>query len=163
MIATGQRAPEFQLPVTAHPVTGEAPAPSELALQELRGHWVVLYFYPRDQTPGCTLEALDFSALLPQFREKGALVLGISKDSLKKHVAFCAKSNLAVPLLSDADGDVSERFGVWQEKQMAGRKYMGIVRSTFLIDPEGVVRKVWSPVKTAGHAKAVLTELSAQQ
>ena len=130
-------------------------------LADYRGKWLVLYFYPRDSTPACTTEGLDFNALLPAFKRAGAVVLGVSKDSLKSHQNFCAKQGFNFDLVSDADGAVCNAFGVIQPKKLYGREYVGIVRSTFLIDPDGVICQTWQPVKVPGHAQAVLDALKA--
>lgn len=132
-------------------------------LSDHAGKWLVLYFYPKDSTPGCTTEGIDFNALLPKFRKLGAQVLGVSRDSLKSHQNFCAKQAFNFDLVSDADEKLCNAFGVIQEKQLYGRKYIGIVRSTFLIDPKGRVVQSWSPVKVPGHAQAVLDALKAAQ
>ncbi|WP_240098694.1 peroxiredoxin [Thermomonas flagellata] len=123
------------------------------------GRWLVLYFYPKDSTPGCTTEGRDFDALLPEFERAGAVVLGVSRDSLKSHQNFRAKQGFRFDLASDADGAICEAFGVVQPKKLYGREYLGIVRSTFLVDPSGVVRRKWQPVKVPGHAQAVLAAL----
>ncbi|WP_417247754.1 thioredoxin-dependent thiol peroxidase [Celeribacter sp.] len=143
----GTPAPDFTLPRDG----GE-----DVTLSDLRGQKVVLYFYPKDNTPGCTTEALEFTALATEFAAEGVRVFGISKDSVKKHDNFCAKHDLAVPLLSDAEGDVCERYGVWAEKKMYGKTFWGIVRATYLIDEEGTISHVWPKVKPAGHAADVL-------
>ena len=130
-------------------------------LADFAGRWLVLYFYPKDSTPGCTTEGLDFNALLPKFRKLGADVLGVSRDSLKSHDNFCAKQGFGFPLVSDAEGKLCEAFGVIQPKKLYGREFIGIVRSTFLIDPKGRVAQAWSPVKLTGHAQAVLDALKA--
>jgi peroxiredoxin Q/BCP len=127
----------------------------------LKGRWTVLFLYPRDDTPGCTQESCDFSTALPQFRALGAQLYGMSKDSLKSHDKFIAKYGLAMPLLSDPDSIAIDALGSWIEKSLYGRKYMGTDRSTFIIDPEGVVRCVWRGVKVKGHAEAVLDKLKA--
>ena len=127
------------------------------------GQWLVLYFYPKDSTPGCTTEGIDFNALLPKFRKLGAQVLGVSRDSLKSHQNFCAKQAFNFDLVSDTDEKLCNAFDVIQEKQIYGRKYISIVRSTFLIDPEGRVVQSWSPVKVPNHAQAVLDALKAAQ
>ena len=129
------------------------------SLADYAGRWLVLYFYPKDSTPGCTTEGLDFNALLPRFRELGAEVLGVSRDSVKSHDNFCAKQGFVFDLISDADEAVCRSFGVIKEKNMYGKKVMGIERSTFLIDPEGRVAESWRGVKVAGHAEAVLEAL----
>lgn len=151
MIQIGENAPDFTLPRTDNG-SGEA----ELTLSALRGQTVVLYFYPRDDTPGCTTEALDFTRLGAEFAAAGAVVVGISKDSPAKHEKFCAKHGLGVVLVSDEGSDTCERYGTWVEKSMYGKTSMGIARSTVLIDAAGVVRQVWPKVKVAGHAAEVL-------
>ena len=117
---------------------------------------LVLYFYPKDDTSGCTSEAKDFTALADDFAAAGAMVVGVSRDEMKKHDKFIAKYELKVPLASDADGAISDAFGTWVQKSMYGRKYMGMERSTFLIDPAGRVVKAWRKVKVPGHAQATL-------
>lgn len=139
-------APDFTLPSPG----------GEVTLSDLRGAPVVLFFYPKDNTPGCTTESLDFTALNPAFEAAGVKVFGISKDSLKKHENFTAKHDLGVPLLSDADSDVCEKFDVWKEKQMYGKTFWGIERSTFLIDADGAIAREWRKVKVPGHAAEVL-------
>lgn len=150
--------------------TGDAvPADLPLALSsgatttlaDYRGQWLVLYFYPKDHTPGCTTESRDFTALLPQFEAAGARILGVSRDSVKTHQNFIAKQELGFELVSDADEALCNAFGVIREKTMYGRKVMGIVRSTYLIDPDGAIAHVWQPVKVPGHAQAVLDVLLA--
>ena len=148
----GTEAPDFTLPDE----TG-----AEVALSALKGSPVVLYFYPRDDTAGCTTEALDFTALLPEFQAAGARVFGISKDTVAKHCRFREKRELAVSLLSDAESDVCERYGVWVEKNLYGKKSMGIQRATFLIDAGGRIARVWPKVKVAGHAAEVLDAVRA--
>lgn len=130
-------------------------------LSAYAGRWLVLYFYPKDSTPGCTTEGGDFNALLAQFEERGATVLGVSRDSVKSHQNFIAKQGYGFDLVSDADETLCNAFGVIREKNMYGRKVMGIERSTFLIDPTGVIVQSWRPVKVAGHALAVLDALKA--
>ncbi len=127
-----------------------------LSLGALAPRKVVLYFYPKDDTPGCTTEALDFTRLKDEFTAAGTVVVGISKDSAKAHDKFCAKHGLGVILVSDAEGDTAERYGTWQEKRMYGRTYMGIERTTFLIDGAGRIARVWRKVKVNGHAAEVL-------
>ena len=148
----GRNAPEFTLPSE----TGEP-----LNLKDLRGAPVVLYFYPKDDTSGCTLEARDFTALAGDFQAAGARVLGVSRDSVKSHAKFCAKHSLGITLLSDETGSVCEAYGVWKEKSMYGRTYMGIERSTFLIDADGKIARVWTKVKVKGHAAEVLEAVRA--
>ena len=120
------------------------------------GMSLVLYFYPKDDTPGCTREAQDFTALADEFAAAGATVVGVSRDEARKHDKFIAKYDLKVPLVSDSDGAISDAFGTWGEKSMYGRTYMGMERSTFLIDGRGRVVKEWRKVKVPGHAQAVL-------
>ena len=121
--------------------------------------WLALYFYPKDSTPGCTTEGNDFNALLPKFKRLDARVLGVSRDSVKSHQNFCTKQGFRFDLVSDADESLCKAFDVIHEKNMYGKKVLGIVRSTFLIDPEGTIRALWRPVKVSGHAEAVLAEL----
>jgi peroxiredoxin Q/BCP len=125
------------------------------------GSPLVLYFYPKDDTSGCTKEAQDFTALADDFTAAGAKVVGVSRDEMKKHEKFIAKYELKVPLCSDAEGAISDAFGTWVEKSMYGRKYMGMERSTFLIDGAGRVKKAWRKVKVPGHAEAVLDAVKA--
>ena len=128
----------------------------DVRLADFRGQKLVLYFYPKDDTSGCTREAQDFSAFAADFEKAGTWVVGVSKDDASSHAKFRDKYDLSVRLLTDADGAVTEAFGVWGEKSMYGRTYMGIERATFLIDRDGVVRQVWRKVKVPGHAEAVL-------
>lgn len=144
--ATGAFAPDFTLPSTS----------GEVGLADLKGAPVVLFFYPRDDTSGCTKENEAFTALLPEFEAIGVKVFGISKDSIASHEKFMAKKNLAVPLISDEGSDLSERLGVWKQKSMYGKTFMGIERSSFLIDAEGRIAQEWRKVKVPGHAEAVL-------
>ena len=120
------------------------------------GQPLVLYFYPKDDTSGCTLEAQNFTQLAPEFKKAGVKVVGVSRDPMKKHEKFIAKYDLAVPLASDEDGRISDAFGTWIEKSMYGRKYMGMERATFLIGPDGKVLRAWRKVKVPGHAQEVL-------
>ncbi|MBV6668389.1 peroxiredoxin [Xanthomonas euvesicatoria pv. alangii] len=130
-------------------------------LRDHAGTWLVLYFYPKDSTPGCTTEGLDFNALLPQFEKAGAMVLGVSRDSVKSHDNFCAKQGFAFPLISDSDEALCRAFDVIKEKNMYGKQVLGIERSTFLLSPEGHVVQEWRKVKVAGHAEAVLAAVKA--
>lgn len=132
-------------------------------LADYAGQWLVLYFYPKDSTPGCTTEGLDFNALLPKFRRLNAAVLGVSRDSVKSHDNFCAKQGFRFPLVSDADEKLCNAFGVIGEKNMYGRKVLGVIRSTFLISPDSRIVQEWRGVKVAGHAEAVLEALKAAQ
>lgn len=128
----------------------------EVSLSDFLGKRVVVYFYPRDDTPGCTIEAVEFSGELPAFASAETVVIGISKDSVKSHDKFRDKHQIGVILLSDEAGDVAERYGVWGEKSMYGKTFMGIERATFLIDREGRIARIWRNVKVAGHADEVL-------
>lgn len=145
-------------PGTALPdIALTAPDGSALRLSDFAGQKLVLFFYPKDDTPGCTTENLDFSALSGEFAKAGTALLGISKDPPKKHQKFIAKHGLTAPLASDAEeGGLSDALGFWTEKSMYGRSYMGMVRSTVLVDAAGKVARVWSPVKVKGHAAEVL-------
>jgi len=132
-----------------------------VSLADYKGRPVVLYFYPRDDTPGCTKEAIGFTERAEEFTATGATVLGVSKDTVAKHEKFVIKHSLGIVLLSDAESDVCERYGVWVEKNMYGRTSMGIERATFLIDGEGKVAQVWRKVKVPGHVDAVLDAVRA--
>jgi peroxiredoxin Q/BCP len=127
-----------------------------VGLSDFAGLWVVLYFYPKDNTGGCTREAKEFSELLSEFEKRKAAIIGINPDSEASHAKFIEKHGLTVELLSDPDKQVCNLYGVWQKKKMAGREYMGVVRTTFLIDPKGRIAKVWEKVRVAGHAEDVL-------
>ena len=127
------------------------------------GHWLVLYFYPKDATPGCTTEGLEFNALLPKFTRLDATVLGVSRDSIRSHQNFCDKQGFKFDLVSDADEKLGHAFGVIKPKKLYGREYIGIERSTFLIGPDGRIAQAWRGVKVAGHAYAVLEALRAAQ
>ena len=158
MIETGKPLPKSVLSLPLALSGG-----STTTLSGFAGQWLVLYFYPKDSTPGCTTEGNDFNALLPKFRKLGAQVLGVSRDSLKSHQNFCAKQGFRFELVSDADGKLCDAFGVIKPKKLYGREYIGIERSTFLIDPKGRVVQAWAPVKVPGHAQAVLDALKAAQ
>lgn len=146
-VEAGQRAPTFTLP---------ADDGSKVRLSDLAGQPVVLYFYPRDDTPGCTREACAFRDQQATLKKLGAVVLGVSRDSIESHGKFRDKYRLNFPLLADADHQVAEKYGAWREKNMYGKKSMGIQRSTFLIGPDGKVAKVWKQVKVDGHDEQVL-------
>jgi peroxiredoxin Q/BCP len=152
MISQGDRAPELDIQ-TSDGRTIRLSGP---------GKPLVLYFYPKDDTSGCTHEAQDFTALAADFDRAGAMVVGVSRDSMKKHDKFIGKYDLAVPLASDEDGRISDAFGTWVEKSMYGRKYMGMERSTFFIGPDGKVVREWRKVKVPGHAQAVLEAVREQ-
>ncbi len=134
---------------------------ADATLADYAGQWLVLYFYPKDSTPGCTTEGLEFNALLPEFGQLGATALGVSRDSVKSHDNFCAKQGFRFPLVSDADEKLCNAFGVIGEKNMYGKKVLGVIRSTFLISPEQKIAAEWRGVKVAGHAQAVLDALKA--
>ena len=151
MVDVGDKAPDFPLP--DHRGTN-------VRLSDHLGKWVVLYFYPKDNTSGCTKEALAFTELKSKFDSLDAVILGVSPDSVESHHKFREKHALTVRLLSDPEHKVLEQYGVWQLKKMYGREYHGVVRSTFLIDPEGKVAEVWRRVKVKGHAEAVRCSLS---
>lgn len=146
-LTVGTKAPDFTLPATG----GET-----ITLSALQGAPVVVYFYPKDDTPGCTVEACDFRDNFNILKKNGITVIGISKDSIKSHEKFKAKFDLNFPLASDEEGKAVEAYGVWVEKSMYGKKYMGIERATFLIDAEGNLARIWNNVKVAGHAAEVL-------
>jgi thioredoxin-dependent peroxiredoxin len=151
MISEGAKAPAFEL----KDQDGKL-----VKLADFSGKQVVLYFYPKDNTSGCTVEACDFRDEHSALQKAGAVVLGVSPDSEKSHQGFIKKHSLPFPLLVDADHEVAERYGAWGEKSLYGRKYMGIIRSTFLIGPDGKVKKVWPKVKVAGHAEDVLAAVN---
>ncbi|QRM55614.1 peroxiredoxin [Sinorhizobium sp. BG8] len=144
----GQHAPDFTLPRDGGGV---------LSLSSVRDRSVVLFFYPKDDTQACTAESIAFSALLPEFEAAGCAVVGISPDPVRKHDRFVKKHDLTVTLLSDETHEVLELYGVWKEKKMYGRAYMGVERTTILLDREGKIVQIWEKVKVAGHAEAVLT------
>ena len=151
-VEVGDKAPDFILP---------ADNGGKVSLKALKGKPVVLYFYPKDDTSGCTAEACAFRDALPDFSKIKAAVIGISRDTVASHDKFKKKHGLTFPLASDEDGEVCEAYGVWEEKSMYGRKYMGIERATFLIDGKGVIRNLWRKVKVNGHAEEVLKEAAA--
>ncbi len=148
----GKKAPAFKLPSD----DGET-----LSLSALKGQHIILYFYPKDDTSGCTKEAIEFTALMPKFSKANAVVIGVSRDSLASHAKFRTKHKLKVALGADESGKVTEDYGVWVEKSMYGRKYMGIERTTVFIDMAGKVAEVWHKVKVPGHAEAVLKAVQA--
>ncbi|NQT25442.1 thioredoxin-dependent thiol peroxidase [candidate division KSB1 bacterium] len=149
-VETGKPAPEFCLPNS----DGQS-----VCLKDLIGQWIVLYFYPKDNTSGCTLEAIAFTQQIQAFTDVRTIVLGVSPDSQKSHCNFRDKHDLKVTLLSDPEKEVLQLYGVWVKKSMYGREYMGVERSTFLIDPNGVIAAVWKKVKVKGHVEAVLQAL----
>lgn len=152
MLEKGDVAPDFALP---------ADDGSVVRLGDLKGSKVILYFYPKDDTSGCTTQACELRDALPRIDERGALVLGVSPDPITSHVKFKNKYQLNFPLLSDEDHQTAEAYGVWKEKSMYGKKYWGIERSTFIIDEEGILREVWRKVSPKGHAQRVKEALAA--
>ena len=148
----GARAPNFSMESTQGPVK----------LGDFKDRYLVLYFYPKDDTPGCTTEAKDFSDLAKEFEKAGATIVGVSRDTMAKHEKFAAKHELAVTLASDEDGTICEAYGVWVEKKNYGRTYMGIERSTFLIGPDKKVMRIWPKVRVKGHAEEVLTAVRSE-
>ncbi|MEO0265207.1 MAG: peroxiredoxin [candidate division WOR-3 bacterium] len=132
---------------------------NKVCLRDFKGNWLVLYFYPKDGTSGCTREALDFTLLIDKFNSLGAVVVGVSRDSIDSHQKFKKKYGLRVQLLSDDSGEISKIFGVFGKKKMYGKEVEGVIRSTFLVDPDGRVRRVWHNVKVSGHAQEVLEYL----
>lgn len=148
MLEVGSKAPNFSLPDSEG---------IKVSLSDYKDQNVILYFYPKDMTSGCTQEACDFRELFPKFENKNAVVIGISTDSVASHKKFVEKYNLPFILLSDEDKKVVEKYGVWKEKSMYGKKYMGIERTTFIIGKEGKIKRVFPKVKVAGHAEEVLS------
>lgn len=146
-LVKGDLAPDFTLPTDGN---------KQLTLSSLRGSAVVLYFYPKDDTSGCTLEAIDFTNLNNQFKDLGVTVIGVSPDSPEKHDKFICKHDLSITLVSDEDKTTLEKYGVWVEKSMYGKKYMGVERSTFLINKDGIISEAWYKVSATGHAQMVL-------
>jgi peroxiredoxin Q/BCP len=149
-LVVGDTAPSFCLPDQ----NGK-----DVCLEEYRGKWVVLYFYPKDNTKGCTLEALGFTMNREEFETLGAVILGISPDSVKSHQSFCDKHGLTITLLSDPEHEILEKYNVWQLKKMYGREFYGVVRSTFLVDGDGRVAHIWKNVRVKGHVDAVKVKL----
>ncbi len=150
MVDVGQKAPEFCLPNSDN---------VEICLRDLKGKWVVLYFYPKDLTPGCTTEACEFSEALPDFEGMDAVILGVSPDPAEKHRKFIEKKDLKITLLSDEEKEVLKAYGAWGPKKLYGREYEGVIRSTFIIDPEGNIAAVWPKVRVKGHVEAVKQKL----
>jgi len=149
----GDKAPDFTLPTDGD---------GSISLGKLKGKRVVLYFYPKDDTSGCTAEACAFRDMFPRFKKMDAVVIGISRDSVTSHDKFKKKYELPFTLASDAEGKVTEKYGVWVEKSMYGRKYMGIERATFLVDEKGKITQIWHKVKVPGHADEVLKAVNAK-
>ena len=150
ILEAGQKAPNFSIPDQ----NGKT-----IELEHLLDKWTVVYFYPRDDTPGCTVEAKEFSDLSDKFNEHGAAIYGISPDTEAKHCKFIEKHDLSVELLADTEKTMLSDYGVWQEKSMYGKTYMGVVRTTYLINPAGEIAEAWTKVKAKGHAEAVLKRL----
>jgi peroxiredoxin Q/BCP len=150
MVKEGNMAPAFNL---------ESTSGKKIALTDFAGKTVVLYFYPKDNTSGCTKEACDFRDGFGKYKRKGAVILGISPDSVKSHRNFTEKYSLPFPLLVDVDHKIAEKYGVWVEKSMYGKKYFGIERSTFIIGPDGKIKKIYRKVKVDGHSDAVLSDI----
>ena len=134
-----------------------------ICLQDFKGKWVVVYFYPKDNTPGCTIEAIDFTKKLKEFEKLNAKILGISSDSEKSHCSFIEKQKLKIDLLSDVEKKVIKQFGVWGKKKLYGKEYFGVLRSTFLINPDGEIAKEWKSVKVENHVEKVLEEIREMQ
>jgi len=154
ILKIGKKAPAFTLPDAEK---------KKHSLKDFSGSWLILYFYPKDNTPGCTIEAVDFTCKASDFKKRGAEVIGISPDSSESHGKFITKQNLDITLLSDIDKKVCEKYGVWQLKKMMGKEYMGVVRTTYLIDPTGKIVHVWPKVKVKGHVDAVIEKLEELQ
>ena len=150
MLEIGDAIPEFCLPNQDE---------EEICFRDIKGRWAVIYFYPKDNTPGCTTEACDFTAALPDFTGLEAIILGVSPDTPRKHRNFIEKKALKITLLADEAKELSKSFGVWQLKKFMGREYMGVVRSTFLIAPDGTLAYKWEKVKVKGHVDAVKAKL----
>jgi peroxiredoxin Q/BCP len=146
-LTIGKKAPAFTMPTDGD---------GKIALKELKGQNVILYFYPKDMTPGCTTESVGFSENAASFKKAGAVIIGVSKDSVARHDKFKAKHDLNLILASDEETEICEKYGVWAQKSMFGKKYMGIVRSTFLIDGDGKIQQIWKKVKVKGHVDEVL-------
>jgi len=147
----GQKAPDFLL---------DNQNGKKTSLKDYAGKWLVLYFYPKDNTPGCTIEAIDFTQNLSLFKKLGAIVVGVSRDTPKTHCGFIEKQKLTLELLSDPEHKLMDAFGVWRPKKFMGREFLGTIRSTFIIDPKGIIRAIWDPVSVKGHAKEVLDKLT---
>jgi peroxiredoxin Q/BCP len=157
-LSSGDKAPAFELPAVTS-TTRNPEAAKNVTLDDSAGRWLVLYFYPKDNTPGCTREAQAFTKLLATFKKAKADVIGVSKDTVASHCGFRDKLKLGITLASDPDLTVHKAYGAYGEKTMYGKKVQGVIRSTFLIDPKGRVKRAWSNVKVDGHADAVLEEL----
>lgn len=150
MLNVGKKAPAF---------SGKDENGEKIALKDFAGKKVILYFYPKDMTPGCTTEACEFQENLTKIKRAGGVVLGVSKDSSERHTKFIDKYGLKFPLIADVDGKICEKYGVWQKKKLYGKEFMGIVRSTFLIDEKGKIAKIWPKVKVKGHVDDVVSSM----
>jgi peroxiredoxin Q/BCP len=149
-VKINDKAPEFCLPDKDE---------KNICLKDYKGKWVVLYFYPKDMTSGCTIEAIDFTSKLPDFAKNNAVVIGVSPDSPKRHQKFIEKHELKVILASDEEKKILEEYGVWQEKKMYGKTYFGVVRSTILINPDGMISEIWEKVRVKEHVQSVFDRL----
>ena len=154
MLEVGAQVPDFCLPNQDE---------EEICFRDIKGKWIVLYFYPKDNTPGCTTEACDFTAALPDFTDLDAIVLGVSPDSPEKHRKFIEKKELGITLLADEEKELCNLFGIWQLKKFMGKEYMGVVRSTFIIDPDGKIAANWTKVRVKEHVAAVKAKLEELQ
>lgn len=154
MIKIDDKAPAFCLPNQDD---------VEICLRDLKGKWIVLYFYPKDNTPGCTTEACEFTEAAPDFSDLDAIILGVSADTTKKHRNFIEKQNIGITLLSDESTDMMQEYGVWQKKMNFGKEYMGIVRTTLIINPDGIVKAVFEKVRVKEHVAKVQAELESLQ
>lgn len=154
MLKIDDKAPEFCLPNQDD---------VEICMRDIKGKWIVLYFYPRDSTPGCTTEACEFTEAAPDFNSLDAIILGVSADTTKKHRSFIEKQNLGITLLSDESTDMMQEYGVWKMKKNYGKEYMGIVRTTLIINPEGIVKAVFENVRVKEHVAKVKVELERLQ
>ena len=154
MLETGTKAPEFCLPNQDE---------TEICLRDLSGKWIVLYFYPKDSTPGCTTQACDFTAAMPDFESLDAVILGVSPDSPKRHTNFIEKKDLTITLLADEEKELCNTYDVWKLKKFMGKEYMGVVRTTYIISPEGEIVATWDKVRVKEHAQTVKTKLKELQ
>ena len=154
MLQVGDVVPDFCLPNQDE---------EEICFRDIKGKWIVLYFYPKDNTPGCTTQACDFTEAEADFRDLDAMILGVSPDSPKKHRSFIEKKDLTITLLSDEEKELCNLFGIWQLKKFMGKEYMGVVRSTFIIGPDGKIAAMWTKVRVKEHAKIVKTKLEELQ
>jgi len=154
MLEVGTQVPDFCLPNQDE---------EEICFRDIKGRWIVLYFYPKDNTPGCTTQACDFTAAQPEFTGLDAAIIGVSPDSPEKHRKFIEKKELGITLLADEEKELCNLFGIWQLKKFMGKEYMGVVRSTFIIDPDGKVAATWTKVRVKDHAEIVKTKLQELQ